>query len=122
CKEYADLVYETEKSPTLRINAGSNRVSRCAVVETPLIIGGIQAKPAEFPHMYNPFIPFRYNPFIPFRGDSGGPLQRVLAEPYCMYSIVGVTSFGKFCAFKDSPAIYTRISSYLDWIENTVWP
>ncbi|XP_071556799.1 serine protease snk-like [Temnothorax nylanderi] len=283
CKEYANLVYETEKSPTLRINAGSNRVSRCAVVETPLIIGGIQAKPAEFPHMavigygkhdvswqcggsiisenfiltaahcmespdkgpaskvrvglidlltpgdamqerdvaerikypeYKSSVkyhdiallkldhPLELNPRVrpacletnsqipgksaiasgfgktsyesnigsnelmkvqlnyisddnckkayaedigtrrlpdglissflcagimeggkdTCQGDSGGPLQRVLAEPYCMYSIVGVTSFGKFCAFKDSPAIYTRISSYLDWIENTVWP
>ncbi|XP_012524177.2 serine protease snake [Monomorium pharaonis] len=283
CKEYADLVYETENSPTLRINAGSNRVSRCAVIETPLIIGGIQAKHAEFPHMavigygnsdvswqcggsvisenfiltaahcmespdkgpaskvraglINLLTPdnsmqernvaerIRYpdytfsvryhdiallkldrslelnprvrpaclevNSHIPGKsaiasgfgktsyesntgsnelmkvqlnyisendckkayaedlgtrrlpdglissllcagimeggkdtcqGDSGGPLQRILAEPYCMYSIVGVTSFGKFCAFKDSPAIYTRVSSYLDWIENTVWP
>lgn len=51
CKEYADLVYETENSPTLRINAGSNKVSRCAIIETPLIIGGIPAKLAEFPHM-----------------------------------------------------------------------
>lgn len=51
CKEYADLVYETENSPILRINAGSNKVSRCAIIETPLIIGGVPAKPAEFPHM-----------------------------------------------------------------------
>ncbi|KAG5333248.1 SNAK protease, partial [Acromyrmex charruanus] len=282
CKEYADLVYETESSPTLRINAGSNKVSRCAVVETPLIIGGIQAKHAEFPHMAvigygkdvswqcggsiisenfiltaahcmespdkGPAIkvrvglinlltpggamqerniaerikypdykfsvryhdiallkleqPLKLNPRVrpacleiesqvpgksaiasgfgktsyessigsnelmkvqlnyisedeckktyaedlgtrrlpdglissllcagimeggkdTCQGDSGGPLQRILAEPYCMYSIVGVTSFGKFCAFKSSPAVYTRISSYLDWIENIVWP
>lgn len=50
CKEYADLVYETENSPTLRINAGSNKVSRCAI-ETPLIVGGVPAKLAEFSHM-----------------------------------------------------------------------
>lgn len=56
------------------------------------------------------------------QGDSGGPLQRVLEKPYCMYSIVGVTSFGKFCAFKFTPAIYTRVSSYIDWIEKIVWP
>ncbi|EFN89450.1 Serine protease snake [Harpegnathos saltator] len=56
------------------------------------------------------------------QGDSGGPLQRVLVEPYCMYSIVGVTSFGKFCAFKSMPAVYTKVSSYTDWIENIVWP
>lgn len=56
------------------------------------------------------------------QGDSGGPLQRLLDRPYCTYSVVGVTSFGKFCGFKDTSAIYTRVSSYLDWIESIVWP
>ncbi|XP_057319392.1 serine protease snake-like isoform X2 [Microplitis mediator] len=55
------------------------------------------------------------------QGDSGGPLQRVLHTPYCTYSVLGITSFGKFCAFKNSPAIYTRVYSYLDWIEKIVW-
>ncbi|CAH1374591.1 serine protease snake-like isoform X2 [Tenebrio molitor] len=55
------------------------------------------------------------------QGDSGGPLQVVLEEPYCMYSIIGVTSFGKFCGFANSPAIYTTISSFIPWIENIVW-
>ncbi|KAJ9594346.1 hypothetical protein L9F63_014222 [Diploptera punctata] len=55
------------------------------------------------------------------QGDSGGPLQVVLEKPYCMYSIVGLTSFGKFCGYKNSPAIYTRVSSYIPWIENIVW-
>jgi secreted trypsin-like serine protease len=55
------------------------------------------------------------------QGDSGGPLQVVLEKPYCMYSVVGVTSFGKFCGFKNSPAIYTRVSSYIHWIESIVW-
>lgn len=55
------------------------------------------------------------------QGDSGGPLQVVLPKPYCMYSIIGVTSFGKFCGFANSPAFYSRVSSYLDWIETVVW-
>ncbi|XP_021921295.1 serine protease snake-like [Zootermopsis nevadensis] len=55
------------------------------------------------------------------QGDSGGPLQVVLDNPYCMYSVVGVTSFGKFCGFKNSPAVYTRVSSYVPWIESVVW-
>ncbi|XP_012220460.1 serine protease snake-like isoform X2 [Linepithema humile] len=284
CKEYAALVYESEDSPILRINAGSNKVSRCTIVETPLIVGGVPVKPVEFPHMtvigygkegdiswqcggsiisenfiltaahcmespdkgpaakvrvglidlstpddvmqerdiverikhpdYKSSIRYHdiallrldrslelnsrvrpacleVNSQIPGKsaiasgfgktsyestigsnelmkvqlnyiseddckksyaddigikgimpqglipnllcagimeggkdtcqGDSGGPLQRILTEPYCMYSIVGVTSFGKFCAFKSMPAIYTRVSSYLDWIENIVW-
>ncbi|KAK2583861.1 hypothetical protein KPH14_001137 [Odynerus spinipes] len=285
CEEYGKLVYENEESPVLRIGAGFNMVSRCAIVETPLIIGGVKAKSAEFPHMaaigfgknesniswlcggsiisetyiltaahclesrdngpairvrvgmtnlsgfeeslqerkvarrikhpdYRPPVkyhdlglieldyPLELNPrvrpaclevnfqiserqaiasgfgrtaynaqsgsndlmkvqlnyisqedceksyqfdlggrYMPqglisnllcagvmeggkdtCQGDSGGPLQRVLAYPYCTYSIVGITSFGKFCAFKNSPAIYTRVSSYLDWIESIVWP
>ncbi|KAG7200888.1 hypothetical protein KM043_003251 [Ampulex compressa] len=285
CREYAALVYEEVDAPVLRIGAGSNTVSGCTIVETPLIVGGVKAKPAEMPHMavigfgrsdddvswqcggsiisdiyiltaahcmesrdkgparkvrvgmnniLNPEesmqerkvvdgikhpdykVPIRYhdiallkldeplmlNPRVrpaclevqaqppgktaiasgfgktsyaaragsddlmkvqlnyisedecrksfgpdigdrhmpqglienmlcagimeggkdTCQGDSGGPLQRVLAEPYCMYSIVGITSFGRFCAFKNSPAVYSRVSSYLDWIESVVWP
>ena len=52
-------------------------------------------------------------------GDSGGPLQIVDWDNSCTYYIVGVTSFGKACGGK--AAIYTRVSSYMDWIERTVW-
>ncbi|KAF2903091.1 hypothetical protein ILUMI_03093, partial [Ignelater luminosus] len=55
------------------------------------------------------------------QGDSGGPLQVVLRQPYCMYSLIGVTSFGKFCGFPNSPAIYSRVSHFLGWIESVVW-
>lgn len=55
------------------------------------------------------------------QGDSGGPLQIILEKPYCMYHVIGVTSTGKFCGYENSPAIYTNVSGYLDWIESTVW-
>ncbi|KAK7794494.1 hypothetical protein R5R35_004713 [Gryllus longicercus] len=56
-------------------------------------------------------------------GDSGGPLQIRLDEPYCMYSLVGVTSFGKgSCGTGKAPAVYTRVSRYVSWIESVVWP
>lgn len=55
-------------------------------------------------------------------GDSGGPLQVNHPSYYKTSIVVGITSFGKSCGFKNSPAIYTRISFYLDWIENIVWP
>ncbi|KAK9679919.1 Trypsin [Popillia japonica] len=55
------------------------------------------------------------------QGDSGGPLQIILENPYCMYSIVGVTSFGSFCGYANSPAIYTNVSYFIPWIEDTVW-
>jgi secreted trypsin-like serine protease len=56
------------------------------------------------------------------QGDSGGPLQtyHVGDDITCMYDIVGITSFGKSCA-TNIPAIYTRISYYVSWIEDVVW-
>lgn len=55
------------------------------------------------------------------QGDSGGPLQISMASPFCMYAVLGVTSFGKFCGFRNAPAIYTRVSHYIPWIESVVW-
>ncbi|CAO1404264.1 unnamed protein product [Diamesa serratosioi] len=55
-------------------------------------------------------------------GDSGSSLQIVMSQPYCMYRIIGVTSFGKFCGFANSPGVYTDVRSYIDFIEKTVWP
>lgn len=55
------------------------------------------------------------------QGDSGGPLQIILEDPYCMYSIIGVTSFGAFCGYANSPAIYTNVSHFVPWIEEIVW-
>ncbi|KAM3955049.1 LOW QUALITY PROTEIN: venom protease [Aphomia sociella] len=56
------------------------------------------------------------------QGDSGSPLQIASKENQCIFHIIGVTSFGKKCAESGLPAVYTRISSYLDWIEGIVWP
>lgn len=57
------------------------------------------------------------------QGDSGGPLQiqkqSSLGLP--IYHIIGVTSFGQGCG-TTTPGIYTRTSSYIDWIESIVWP
>ncbi|XP_059611814.1 uncharacterized protein LOC132258500 [Phlebotomus argentipes] len=54
-------------------------------------------------------------------GDSGGPLQVYNLDVYCMYTIVGLTSFGKGCGFIGTPTVYTRVANYIDWIENIVW-
>ncbi|XP_055585428.1 uncharacterized protein LOC129738271 [Uranotaenia lowii] len=54
------------------------------------------------------------------QGDSGGPLQITRQENHCVFYIVGITSFGQTCGSK-VPAIYTRVASYLDWIEPIVW-
>lgn len=55
------------------------------------------------------------------QGDSGGPLQILNESPYCTYTIIGVTSFGKSCAQPNTPAVYSRVSSYVPWIESIVW-
>jgi secreted trypsin-like serine protease len=56
-----------------------------------------------------------------FQGDSGGPLQITKPDNQCIYYIIGVTSFGTGCGDKKFPGIYTRVSSYIDWIESIVW-
>ncbi|KAJ3644258.1 hypothetical protein Zmor_026924 [Zophobas morio] len=56
------------------------------------------------------------------KGDSGGPLQinHTGDEIKYMYDIIGITSFGKGCA--GSPGVYVRVSNYIQWIEDIVWP
>ncbi|CAH0712954.1 unnamed protein product, partial [Brenthis ino] len=59
------------------------------------------------------------------QGDSGGPLQVKIALPEIgegtMHFIIGVTSFGTGCGLPNQPGVYTRVSSFIDWIESIVW-
>ncbi|GIY55517.1 proclotting enzyme [Caerostris darwini] len=52
------------------------------------------------------------------RGDSGGPLM--LTHTNGKFYLVGIVSFGKKCAEPGIPGVYTRITNYLDWIEQQV--
>ncbi|XP_062538911.1 serine protease persephone-like [Armigeres subalbatus] len=52
-------------------------------------------------------------------GDSGGPLYYT-DNKADRFFLVGITSFGLGCGA--SASIYTRVASYLDWIEPIVWP
>nr|NP_001246901.1 uncharacterized protein Dmel_CG14642, isoform C [Drosophila melanogaster]NP_730791.1 uncharacterized protein Dmel_CG14642, isoform B [Drosophila melanogaster]AAF52161.1 uncharacterized protein Dmel_CG14642, isoform B [Drosophila melanogaster]AFH06220.1 uncharacterized protein Dmel_CG14642, isoform C [Drosophila melanogaster] len=58
------------------------------------------------------------------QGDSGGPLQLNLPGRRrghrIHYHLIGITSYGVFCR-SSYPSVYTRVSSFLDWIELTVW-
>ena len=36
------------------------------------------------------------------------------------WSLVGIVSFGRGCGEQKAPGVYTRITSYLDWIKATV--
>ncbi|KAG4080009.1 hypothetical protein HA402_006321 [Bradysia odoriphaga] len=53
-------------------------------------------------------------------GFGGGPLPNTGRKFSCLHEIVGITSFGKGCGDGD-PGVYTRVTSYIDWIEGIVW-
>jgi len=53
-------------------------------------------------------------------GDSGGPMMYQLNGFSNVYHVVGITSFGRGCGVY--PGVYTRVYSYLKWIESIVWP
>ncbi|XP_053695123.1 serine protease snake-like [Sabethes cyaneus] len=55
------------------------------------------------------------------QGDSGGPLQIKTEPKGCIYYVLGVTSAGAACGEGQSPSIYTKVASYIDWIEGIVW-
>lgn len=52
------------------------------------------------------------------QGDSGGPL--VVGGPSWM--LAGITSWGTGCALPDKYGVYTRVSTVIDWIEDTMEP
>ncbi|XP_067134707.1 trypsin-3-like isoform X1 [Centruroides vittatus] len=52
------------------------------------------------------------------QGDSGGPLY--IEEDRIGAILVGIVSYGYGCAIANFPGVYTRVSSYISWIDNTV--
>ncbi|KRF94249.1 serine protease easter isoform X1 [Drosophila mojavensis] len=56
-------------------------------------------------------------------GDSGGPLTVEAYTPQRERFVyqAGIVSYGKrYCGVSDFPGVYTRVSSYVDWIEHTI--
>jgi trypsin len=51
------------------------------------------------------------------QGDSGGPL---VYKKGTDVTLVGIVSYGNGCARKYYPGVYTRISSYVQWIKNEI--
>ncbi|KAK4875505.1 hypothetical protein RN001_011927 [Aquatica leii] len=52
-------------------------------------------------------------------GDSGGPLMNYYFDKTTgdiRWYLVGIVSFGYECGLDGYPAVYTKVSSYMDWI------
>ncbi|XP_073957062.1 serine protease 33-like [Choristoneura fumiferana] len=45
------------------------------------------------------------------QGDSGGPLTILNHGIHCMYTVVGITSFGMNCGSVGVPGWYTKVST-----------
>ncbi|KAJ8945606.1 hypothetical protein NQ314_009133 [Rhamnusium bicolor] len=52
---------------------------------------------------------------------SGGPLLITKVGNQCKFYVIGITSFGKSCGQQNTPAVYTKVSEYVDWIEQNIW-
>ena len=50
------------------------------------------------------------------QGDSGGPMTTRRPED-AGYALVGITSWGIGCARPDTYGVYTRVASFLEWIQ-----
>lgn len=53
-----------------------------------------------------------------FQADSGGPL--VIKDAEGTYVTVGIVATGIGCGRPKLPGLYTRVSRYIQWIENTM--
>ena len=50
--------------------------------------------------------------------DSGGPL--FLIDENFQYLQIGIVSYGEGCARPLKYGVYTKVSSFVDWIESTI--
>ncbi|XP_042886639.1 clotting factor G beta subunit-like [Penaeus japonicus] len=53
------------------------------------------------------------------QGDSGGPLV-YQSSKHGRWEQIGIVSWGSGCAGVGTPGVYTRLTSYIDWINNII--
>lgn len=53
--------------------------------------------------------------FLVTQGDSGSPLAYKNPDDANTFEVIGIQSIGNNCA-SGYPTIFTRVTSYLDWI------
>lgn len=55
------------------------------------------------------------------QGDSGGPLMvPSIIDGRIIYYQIGIVSYGIGCARTDVPGVYTRVQTFVDWIQKKV--
>ena len=52
------------------------------------------------------------------KGDSGGPL--VVQREDGNYFLAGIVSWGEPCGLWSLPGVFTRVSEFRDWIQETM--
>ena len=55
------------------------------------------------------------------QGDSGGPLL-YRSDSYSPWYIIGVVSYGSSNCGNGNAGVYTRVTKYIDWIEENIKP
>lgn len=53
------------------------------------------------------------------QGDSGGPLA-MFDTIRNKYYLMGIVSFGRKCATKGFPGVYTNVKNYVSWVTETM--
>lgn len=53
----------------------------------------------------------------PLQGDSGGGLMCEVEDG--RWVLAGIVSWGDMCGTTGRPGVYTKVSSFVDWIEQT---
>jgi len=56
--------------------------------------------------------------FYVIAADSGSSLSRTTSKKFYIH---GIVSFGASCGNLNLPGIYTKVSSYINWISDNTW-